>query len=313
MTDYYTILGLKKDASLTEIKSAFRKLAKIYHPDKNPNKKNAKLLFENILVAYSTLSNPSKKRRYDDLYFTNSQSHSVNKSQSKVRTHKDGNVSAEELQQRQYYQNYYKTKQKAAHLKPPVKTYTDYKYILYATPLAVGLLLLIVSMFSPSPITQKADVKKDNLALENASKPLVNGDKPYAGFFGESKISNSKGTLKINNSSSFDAIIVLFSIKKNEYIQHAYLQKGFLIEFIYLPKEGIYWKCIIGNRWNASKLLFNKKVIGCFDSIVQFQNWKTQPVLFTNDNSEVIEILDVINAKSKNKIYISNEFDFFEN
>jgi len=313
MTDYYIILGVKKDASLTEIKAAFRKLAKIYHPDKNPNKENAKLLFEDILVAYSTLSNSSKKRRYDNLYFANSQIYSEKKTQSKTSKQKNWNVSADELQQRQYYQNYYKTKQKAAHLKPPVKIYTDYKYILYATPLAVGLLLLIVSMFSPSPITQKADVKKDNLALENASKPLVNGDKPYAGFFGESKISNSKGTLKINNSSSFDAIIVLFSIKKNEYIQHAYLQKGFLIEFIYLPKEGIYWKCIIGNRWNASKLLFNKKVIGCFDSIVQFQNWKTQPVLFTNDNSEVIEILDVINAKSKNKIYISNEFDFFEN
>lgn len=313
MADYYTILGLKKDASLSEIKSAFRKLAKIYHPDKNPNKENAKLLFENILIAYTTLSNPSKKRRYDHLHFNNGQSHTVNKSQSKTSTQKNWNVSAEDLQQRQYYQNYYKTKQKATHLKPPVKTYTDYKYILYATPLAVGLLLLIVSMFSPSPLTHKVDVKRDNLALETQSNPLLNGDKPYSGFFGESKTSNSSNSLKINNSSSFDAVIVLFSNKKNEYIQHAYLQKGYLIEFSYLPNEGVYWKCMIGNNWNANKMLFNKKVVGCFDSIVQFQNWKTQPVLFAKDNSEVIEILDVINTKSNNKIYISNEFEFFEN
>lgn len=314
MADYYTILGLKKDASLIEIKSAFRKLAKVYHPDKNPNKENAKLLFENILIAYSTLSNPSKKRRYDQLHFNNAQSHSVNKSQSKSSTQKNWNVSAEELQQRQYYQNYYKTKQKATHLKPPVKTYTDYKYILFATPLAVGLLLLIVSMFSPSPKTQKhTENNNNNLALQNLSKPLINGDKPYSGFFGESKTSNSGNSLKINNSSSFDAVVVLFSNKKNEYIQHAYLQKGYLIEFSYLPNEGVYWKCVIGNNWNANKIIFNKKVVGCFDTIMQYQNWKTQPVLFDKNNSEVIEILDVINTKSNNKIYISNEFEFFEN
>ena len=247
MTDYYTILGLKKDASLPEIKSAFRKLAKIYHPDKNPNKENAKLLFENILVAYSTLSNSSKKRRYDSLYFTNSQSHSVNKTQSKKSTNKNWNVSAEELQQRQYYQNYYKTKQKAAHLKPPVKTYPDYKYILYATPLAVGLLLLIVSMFSPSPVTEKVDIKKVNLALENASKPLVNGDKPYAGFFGASKSSNSRFSLKINNSSIFDAVIVLFSIKKKRIYSARIFTKGIFNRFYLSAKrrrllEMHYWQ-----------------------------------------------------------------------
>jgi len=312
MTDYYTILGVKKEASLTEIKSAFRKLAKIYHPDKNPNKENAKLLFENILVAYSTLSNSSKKRRYDNLYFDNSQIHSENKTQTKAKTNKNWNVSAEELKQRQYYQNYYKTKQKATNLKSPGKPYTDYKYILFATPLAVGLLLLIVSMFSPSPKTEKLIAKEPPL-LENKEKIIGNGDKPYAGFFGEAQSFNSNNSLKINNSSSFDAIIVLFNAENKKYIQHAYLQKSYLIEFDFLPNQGVYWKCLIGKNWNENKKMFNKTVVGCFDSIVQFQNWEKQPLFFNKSQGDVIEFFDVINPNSKNKNYISNQFEFFEN
>ena len=73
MLNYYQILGVSQNATSSEIKTAFKKLAIQHHPDKNPNKENAKLLFENILIAYSTLSNPSKKRRYDHLHFNNAQ------------------------------------------------------------------------------------------------------------------------------------------------------------------------------------------------------------------------------------------------
>ena len=46
MSDYYSILGVSITASSIEIKSAFRKLVKIYHPDKNPNNPNSKKIFE---------------------------------------------------------------------------------------------------------------------------------------------------------------------------------------------------------------------------------------------------------------------------
>ncbi len=312
MTDYYGILGLQKDASIIEIKSAFRKLAKIYHPDKNPNKQNAKVLFENILLAYTVLSNPAKKRRYDYLLANSSNPSQIRHASHSNKTQKNWDVSPEELKQRQYYQNYYKAKQKASNLKSPSKTYTDYKYVLFATPLAVGLLLLIVSMFSPSPKTERSIIKQEVIE-ENTKKVIVNGDKPYAGFFGEAQSFNSNNILKINNSSSFDAVVVLYGVAKNNYIQHAYLQKGYLVEFNFLPKEGVYWKCLIGKNWNENKRMLNKTVVGCFDSIVQFQNWEKQPVFFNKEQGEVIEFFDVINSKSKNKNYISNEFEFFEN
>ncbi|WP_318165955.1 DnaJ C-terminal domain-containing protein [Candidatus Shikimatogenerans bostrichidophilus] len=65
MKDYYKILGVYKNASLNEIKQAYRKLAIKYHPDKNPNNKIAEEKFKEAAEAYSVLSDPNKKKRYD--------------------------------------------------------------------------------------------------------------------------------------------------------------------------------------------------------------------------------------------------------
>lgn len=63
--DYYEVLGLQKGASESEIKSAFRKMAMKYHPDKNPGDKEAEEKFKEINEAYSVLSDPDKKSKYD--------------------------------------------------------------------------------------------------------------------------------------------------------------------------------------------------------------------------------------------------------
>lgn len=63
--DYYEVLGLKKDASESDIKKAYRNLAKEFHPDKNPDNESAKELFQEIQEAYETLSDSSKKAKYD--------------------------------------------------------------------------------------------------------------------------------------------------------------------------------------------------------------------------------------------------------
>ncbi len=63
--DYYEVLGLKKGASDSEIKSAFRKMAMKYHPDRNPGDKEAEEKFKEVNEAYSILSDPDKKSKYD--------------------------------------------------------------------------------------------------------------------------------------------------------------------------------------------------------------------------------------------------------
>lgn len=63
--DYYEVLGVDKSASPEQLKSAYRKLALKYHPDRNPGDKEAEEKFKEAAEAYDVLSNPDKKARYD--------------------------------------------------------------------------------------------------------------------------------------------------------------------------------------------------------------------------------------------------------
>lgn len=64
LKDYYQILQIESHSTLAEIKQAFRRLAMIYHPDKNPNDKYAEVQFNEIKEAYEVLTNPVKKENY---------------------------------------------------------------------------------------------------------------------------------------------------------------------------------------------------------------------------------------------------------
>ena len=63
--DYYAILGVKKDASEKDIKQAYRKLARQYHPDVNPGNKEAEEKFKEVSEAYEVLSDKEKRAKYD--------------------------------------------------------------------------------------------------------------------------------------------------------------------------------------------------------------------------------------------------------
>src|ERR1035441_5181516 len=67
--DYYGILGVKKSASADDIRKAFRKLARKYHPDVNPGDKSAEEKFKTLSEANDVLSDPKKRKIYDQVGF----------------------------------------------------------------------------------------------------------------------------------------------------------------------------------------------------------------------------------------------------
>src|SRR3972149_6693586 len=64
-TDYYEVLGVSRDADDKQLKKAFRKFARKYHPDLNPNNKGSEQRFKEVNEAYEVLSDPTKRKQYD--------------------------------------------------------------------------------------------------------------------------------------------------------------------------------------------------------------------------------------------------------
>ena len=65
--DYYATLGVAKTATEKEIKQAYRKLARKFHPDVNPGDKAAETRFKELNEAYEVLGDPAKRKKYDEL------------------------------------------------------------------------------------------------------------------------------------------------------------------------------------------------------------------------------------------------------
>ena len=286
MQSYYDILGISQTANNEQIKSAFRRLAKLYHPDKNPQGKDQ---FEKILMAYETLINSARRRQYDMRL-----KHGVPMGYKEKRTggkkQKEWNFSDEELKRRQYYKEHYK-KEFERHSQStfvPKRNYNEYKYILFAAPIAVGLLMFIINAYEQN---KASELKKEKVTVN--IKPvdeLKLMDDPFTPYFKKPVYDIvSNRTLEIKNLSDKDAVFVLLT-EKGKFLRSDIVKSGISATVSQLPGLEINIKLYTGKFWKRSKEHKGLEVIGGFteqENYCKLNTRETNGYSFTIDNTNL--------------------------
>lgn len=268
MVNYYEILGLNSSAGILEIKASFRQLAKIYHPDKNPNGIEH---FTKILKAYETLSDPRLKATYD-YKLSYLQSSSKQESKPKANT-KNWKFDERELKRRQYYNDHIKkyAKQTSVFMAEAEKkkNYNEFKYILFATPLAVLLFLLIMHFATRDreevirEVFSQTKIIKETPKVEVAPPDLKVSDVNYNSVFGVPKYDTLHNkTLTIKNLGDKDMIICLFS--KKEFLRSFYLKENVAAEVSQLPEGKLFMRYSSGKDFDSSCYLDSSGIYGAF-------------------------------------------------
>lgn len=280
MHNYYEILGLSDTASIAEVKSAFRLLAKKYHPDINPSGRERFVL---VLKAYETLSDPQQKYIYDSRIRTSS-SQSTSTHSSKTSKDKNWKFDEREMRRRQYYDEHIRKYEKKTNTtkqaEPAANNYNEFKYILYATPLAVLLFVGIMYMagdktdkISPLNTTQRTDLKK-----------LNPGDSPYSPYFGQSHtVSSNAANLLLKNMSGYDAVVCLFY--KTKFLRCFFINHGVSATIPQLPQSHLQMRYCTGTSFNSEKPIEGCSVLGAFEDNALY--FVTKAEFNLNSNNEL--------------------------
>ena len=319
MNDHYSILGLTKNATVAEIKAAYRRLVKIYHPDKNPNNHAAVEVFRKIQQAYELLSNPITRSKYDaKINYTEYFSQQKAKQPQRSRT-KQYSFTDEDLKKRQYYKEHYKRKAstKQNNNRDAKKQYNETRYILVSIPLAMALLLFIINVYkrtdekekliNPTILTSTA--KPVNLPEE---KKASTSDAPYDYYFGVSKIDRQiLQVLQVTNVSGVDAVVCIVDALTDRVIRHYYIANNFYIYFEYLPEGNYYLKNYLGTSFTTTKKIDSLNVIGLFEGEQQFQSFPKKIISIDLSKHDTLSctINFIKNKKSSNIIGIKEFFN----
>lgn len=310
--NYYIILEVKSTATFEEIKSAYRILAKKYHPDKNTGNKAAEEYFKEIQQAYAILSNPEKRKKYDlKLAYGNRPPQQKSNSGGPQYT---GNAYQYAQQQAQY-------KQQQAYAQKKYATQSDKKteganwQILVSVGIALVLLYFIISYSSEKTAVQVQNslVKEsteekipEEVITQITEQTISNYDSPYTAFFGEEVYDEqSKNSITFLNGSKSEAVVCL--VKKNapnKTIRNIYMNSETEIKMNQIPDGEYFLKIYYGTDWSPEKTFLNETVKGGFE--------KENSFLKLNDGADALvmkkEKKGSLDSYSTYEIKISPEF-----
>ncbi len=318
--NYYILLGVSTTASFDELKIAYRVLAKKYHPDKNQGNKAAEEHFKEIQQAYTILSNPEKRKKYDlKLSFGNGYTRQKQSSQY------TGSAYQYAQQQSQAQNQNYTTRKTQV----PKHDKTE----IYQIPVSIGIALLLlyfIISYSTDRETEITSVSNSQLQKEanqeqitkeeNSTVSLISDfASPYSSFFGEEIINeNSKNNINIHNSTASEAIVCLVENKKTKRtIRNQYMNTGSSFKMNNIPDGEYFLKIYYGTTWDTIKTFLNNKVKGGFLNEIGFVELKFNNTIFkmkqeqTSSSSSFSSYEIGINPSQKKDIKTITAEEFF--
>lgn len=330
MSDHYSILGLTKSATNAEIKAAYRRLVKIYHPDKNPNNPVAVEKFRAIQEAYDVLSHALSRTRYDNRFSSATYSYESPFAQAEKRQQgrtKKYTFTEEDLKRRQYYKEHYKQHKP----KPKVnseeqkRNFNEIKYMLISVPIAIALLFFIINIYNRGKEVEKvvntsmadSTLKKVQEYIEKQEKkiadslalngPIVTSAEPYKELFGPAKV--DKRTLQIvqvTNWANRDAVVCVVDAKTSKVVRHYFIQDNFNLYFEFLPEGTYYLRNYLGSvgSFVKDKTKLEGSPVGLFTEKEQFQEYAKDTFTISLSKHDTIakNILLIKDDKEKNLI-----------
>lgn len=281
MKNYYEILGLPVFSDIESVKKQFRKLAVIYHPDKNPDGEEK---FREIAEAYEVLSDFEKKQKYDArLRYRLNFNENKFYAHTKKSPYKEKNpVDIKEAARRKYYEQYYKKKTYTGYHDKVKKVSNEFRNILIAVPLTVILFLWLISFFEKkhpahSPLSIPAEAKEKQEHVSGGSEKY-HGKKMYLDFFKRySTAINDTLWFEVSNQTEQDMIVMLFEQTGHLLINSVYLPSYHSVVFENIPNMPGLIRIQSGEKYNSVKnTLDNNKIFGGFEKNEKFYELKRQ-------------------------------------
>jgi curved DNA-binding protein CbpA len=310
--DFYRILGIPDNATMADIKSAYRRLAKQYHPDLNPGSKNSEEKFKEILDAYTILSDEELRAQYDrkrkfGTSFPGSFTSAPQNPAEKKR----------EAQRKEYPPEYIEMMRQRNRTRI-VKQINRRKKILRGMIITFTLYLIATAGFESwmhrddiNTAYQQEKVKRDSI---NTADVIQNLDSPYDSVFGPG-ISTwlSPNQLVVINPYT-DAVICLvqgeppYRTIRNEFI-HA--QTSFHMKEV--PNGSYMVKVYSGKTWKDSVKVPDGRVLGGFSTKERFFSIQRNPVVlmkptYANPNTRTSDTVKIDTSAGKIRVLTRAEF-----
>jgi curved DNA-binding protein CbpA len=288
----YELLGVNATATREEIRAAFRKLAKQFHPDKNPHSEAAEK-FRQVKEAYEVLMDPVRRKKYDAKrnYTSSYKQRSTNTSQPGQKKTKTYTTTEEDIKRRKYYHENYGKKKQSGHTKtttykPEPARYNETKYILITIPIAVALLFFVINFYNDKPVEEVRERVPDVITVLPLEK-TVTSDSPYNAWFSSPVIDkDSKSAITVYNLTGYDAVVCLTNKETGKTIRNYYIADNFNLVFEYIPKGEYYLKAYLGKDFNKNKTILHDSVSGAFEQTRQFQMLNKETFKVTGEPSE---------------------------